>query len=246
MYMHTYGKPEDPVILMLHPMGISAGKLYEIIGSRFKGDYYLLIPDMGNHGMEKSEFVSAETEAANVKEYLIEKNITDLALVYGQSMGAVVALNIVSDKRIRIGSLFLDGAPIAKLGFVMSRLFAPVLIWQRGIYEKNDRRKLAEFIERWGEDLNEHMRESFMAFSDRSIKNIARACVQGNGIAIPEDLQRRTYMEWGREEEFAKKSPALARSLYPLAQINVRPGFNHCEYMIKENADYIAKIESLV
>ena len=38
MYMHTYGNADDPAVLLLHPMGITAYKLYEIIGSRFKGE----------------------------------------------------------------------------------------------------------------------------------------------------------------------------------------------------------------
>ena len=52
MYMHTYGKNTDPVVVLLHPMGITAEKVYEIVGSKLNGDYYLLIPDMGNHGQK--------------------------------------------------------------------------------------------------------------------------------------------------------------------------------------------------
>lgn len=246
MVMHIYGSKEDPAVLLLHPMGITAEKIYEIIGSKFKGKYFLLIPDMGNHGMEKADYVSAEAEAENMRDYLVENGITDLALVYGASMGAAVALRMLSFHEISVKSLYLDGAPIAKLGFVMTKLFAPVLIWQRGIYEKNDKKKLAEFIERWGDDLNDHMRETFLQFSDVSIRNIARACVKGNMVEIPAELQKHAYMEWGKDEEFAKKSPAVARDLYPLAHIVVRPGYNHCEYMMKKNEEYIAGIERII
>ena len=62
---------------------------------------------------------------------------------------------------------------------------------------------------------------------------------------IPEELQNHTVMEWGKTEEFAKQSPKVARELYPEAEIIVREGFNHCEYMIKQNADYVAAIEKL-
>ena len=37
MYMHTYGKPSDPAVVLLHPMGITAEKLYEIIGQKLTG-----------------------------------------------------------------------------------------------------------------------------------------------------------------------------------------------------------------
>ena len=183
MYMHTYGNQSDPAVVLLHPMGITAEKLYEIVGQKLTGGCRLLIPDMGNHGMEKAGFLSAEDEAESICKYLESHGVTELAMIYGASMGAAVALRMLSHGEIKVRSLFLDGAPIAKLGFIMSRVFAPVLIWQKGIYEKNDQKKLAEFIARWGEDLNDHIRGTFMQFSDTSIRNIAQACVKGNGVS---------------------------------------------------------------
>ena len=246
MYMHTYGQPSAPAVVLLHPMGITAEKLYAIIGRKLKGSYYLLIPDMGNHGREESDFLSAEDEAESICKYLKAHGIIDIAMVYGASMGAAVALRMLSHSEIRVRGLYLDGAPIAKLGWFMSRVFGPVLIWQKGIYEKNDRKKLSEFIARWGEDLNDHMRETFIRFSNTSIRNIAQACVKGNGVSIPEVLQKHTWMEWGESEEYAKRSPSEAKRLYPSARITVRPGFNHCEYMVKKNADYVSGIEEAI
>ena len=244
MYMHTYGTRSSSATILLHPMGITAEKVYEIVGSRLSGSRYLLIPDMGNHGMEPSEFISAENEAENLAAYLKDNGITEISLLYGASMGAAVALQLLSRTDIPVRSMYLDGAPVAKLGPIMTRVFAPVLIWQRGIYEKNDRKKLAEFIERWGDELNDHMRENFIRFSDNSIRNIAKACVQGNMVTIPEELQKHTVMEWGSSEEYAKTSPKIVKHLYPLVHVEVRQGYNHCEYMIKNNTEYVAAIES--
>jgi len=38
MYMHTYGKQSDPAVVLLHPMGITAEKLYEIVGQKLKAE----------------------------------------------------------------------------------------------------------------------------------------------------------------------------------------------------------------
>lgn len=245
MNMNEYGKKSQPVILMLHPMGITAKKLYEIIGSKFKGEYHLLIPDMGNHGSETKDFISAEEEAKSIYQYLVEQNIKDIHLIYGASMGAVVALNMMKYSDIKVRSMYLDGAPIAKLGFMMAKLFGPVLVWQKSIYEKNDTKNLKEFIERWGEDINTHMAECFKNFSKESIYNIAKSCVMGCAYSIPKELQANTYMEWGKDEEFAKKSPSLVREKYPLAHVMIREGYNHCEYMMKENKRYVEFVEQL-
>lgn len=247
MFMHTYGNKTDPAVLMLHPMGITAEKIYELIGSKFKGSYYLLLPDAGGHGEEiERDFISVDDEADKICTYLKENGIYELAMIYGESMGTGVALHMLSHNDIKVKSLYLDGAPIARLGFVMRRIFAPVLIWQKGIYEKNDRKKLAEYIERWGEDINEHMRQCFIKFTNETIRNISKVCTEGNMVDIPEELQKHTFMEWGADEDFAKLSPKTARRLYPSAHLNVRKGFNHCEYMVKENESYVRTIEKVI
>ena len=44
MYMHTYGKTSDPGVVLLHPMGITAEKLYEIVGRKLKGSSMMTGP----------------------------------------------------------------------------------------------------------------------------------------------------------------------------------------------------------
>ncbi len=67
-------------------MGITAEKLYEIVGRKLKGSYCLLIPDMGNHGKEKAGFLSAEDEAEKISTYLKSHEITELVMIYGASI----------------------------------------------------------------------------------------------------------------------------------------------------------------
>lgn len=246
MVMHVYGQEEAPVVLMLHPMGITAEKMYERIASSFKGEYYFLIPDMGNHGDDTSDFTSAEEEALQIYKYLRDHKIADLALLYGASMGAVVALRLIGYRDLTVRNMYLDGAPVARLSLPMRKIFGPVLVWQKGIYAKNDREKLSEFIERWGDDINDHMAECFKKFSKKTIGNIADVCVRGNLVSIPEELQVHTYMEWGKDELYAGSSPALVRDQYPKVHICVRPGYNHCEYMMKKTERYVSFMEKII
>ena len=56
MHIHTHGSKGDPVIIILHPMGITGEKMYEVVGTKFRGEYYFITPDMGGHGSEKRKF----------------------------------------------------------------------------------------------------------------------------------------------------------------------------------------------
>ena len=82
MYIHTHGIKGDPVIIILHPMGITGEKMYEVVGSKFGGKYYFLTPDMGGHGSEKRKFRSEKAEAAAMHNYLQQKGLTQIRLLY--------------------------------------------------------------------------------------------------------------------------------------------------------------------
>ena len=80
MHIHTHGSKGDPVIIILHPMGITGEKMYEVVGTKFRGEYYFITPDMGGHGSEKRKFRSARAEAAALHNYLQQKGLTQIRL----------------------------------------------------------------------------------------------------------------------------------------------------------------------
>ena len=92
MHIHTHGSKGDPVIIILHPMGITGEKMYEVVGTKFRGEYYFITPDMGSHGSEKRKFQSARAEAAALHNYLLQKGLTQIRLLYGASLGCAVSL----------------------------------------------------------------------------------------------------------------------------------------------------------
>nr|AHF24485.1 alpha/beta superfamily hydrolase [uncultured bacterium Contig26] len=119
MHIHTHGIKGDPVIVILHPMGITGEKMYEIVGSRFGGKYFFITPDMGGHGSEKRKFRSARAEAAALHSYLRQKDLTQILLLYGASLGCAVSLHLLQYDDLRIEHIYLDGAPVARLSALM-------------------------------------------------------------------------------------------------------------------------------
>ena len=71
MYIHMHGNKNAPLAIILHPMGITGEKMYELVGSRL-GDCFVLTPDMGGHASEKRPFRSSVAEAGFLHKYLKE------------------------------------------------------------------------------------------------------------------------------------------------------------------------------
>ncbi len=243
MVIHTFGDPVKQVVILLHPMGFSGTQFYEQLAPHFKDEYFFIAPDMGNHGDEESEFHSIETEMSQLYVWLVKNDIRDIALLYGASMGAAGALTLMKHQDLLFVKVYLDGAPVARLGFIMRKIFGPVLIWTRNSMRKNMEKANAEYIERYGEKMGNQMGENFLHFSNESIRNIAEACVQGNDYAFSEEMQSRIAFDWGSEELYTKTSRPLVEKIYPKARVMVREGYQHCEFLAKKPKEYVAEIE---
>ena len=157
MHIHTHGSKGDPVIIILHPMGITGEKMYEVVGTKFRGEYYFITPDMGGHGSEKRKFRSARAEAAALHNYLQQKGLTQIRLLYGASLGCAVSLHLLRYEDLDIEHVYLDGAPVARLSTVMRKIFAPVLVWQQDMIIRNREKGISDFVKRYGRDIAEHM-----------------------------------------------------------------------------------------
>ena len=245
MHIHKHGHDTAPTVIILHPMGITGEKMYEVVGSKL-GDYCVLTPDMGNHASEQRDFRSAAAEAAALHQYLVKRKKQTIRLLYGASLGAAVALNLLQYTDLKIENVYLDGAPVARLGLVMRTVFPPVLVWQKQMIANNREKGIADFVTRYGRDIAEHMADTFLQFRRTSINQIGKACVIGNTPAISPELQAHLWFDWGEKELYTKTSKPLVETLYPDAHIIVRSGCDHCEYMMKQNADYISRIKAII
>ena len=245
MHIHTHGSKGDPVIIILHPMGITGEKMYEIVGSKFRGEYYFITPDMGGHGSEKRKFRSARAEAAALHNYLQQKGLTKIRLLYGASLGCAVSLHLLRYEDLNIEHVYLDGAPVARLSVVMRRIFAPVLVWQQDMIIRNREKGISDFVKRYGRDIAEHMADSFLKFDKETIYHIGRDCVVGNTPYLSRELQQRISFDWGEKELYTKTSMPLVKKIWPDAEVIVRPGMEHCEAMAQV-PDYVEKIEERI
>ena len=245
MYIHKHGNNTDPMVIILHPMGITGTKMYETVGRKL-GNFCVIAPDMGGHASEKRDFRSARAEAAALHDYLVKSGRMKIKLLYGASLGAAVALKMLDYTDLEIENVYLDGAPVARLGLVMRNIFAPVLVWQKNMIAKNREKGISDFVKRYGRDIAEHMADTFLQFNKTSIRNIGNACVVGNTPLLTEDLQKRIWFDWGEKELYTKTSKPLVEKLYPNAHIILREGYEHCEYMMKENYDYVRSLQKIV
>ena len=233
MVIHTHGDKSKPVIVILHPMGITGEKMYEVLGNQFQGSYFFICPDMGGHGQAYRPFKSAVHEAKALHRYLTAQGISRIHLLFGASLGCAVALQFLRYEDIDCNLAYLEGAPVAKLNFAMRRIFSPVLLLQKNMIQANREKGIRDFVRRYGRDIAEHMADNFLAFDRQTITRIGHVCAAGTSPFLTADKQERLYFTWGAKELYANSSRPEAEARYPLSHTLVRSGYEHCEAIFK-------------
>lgn len=136
MIFNTFGNPENPVVIVLAGSFCPAGSL-EIIYNDLKSDYYIVAPTYNGCYENSKAFTSRQGEAAEICTYIKNNGIPTVKMVYGQSMGSEVGLELIHqliNNEITVEHGFFDGAPcvflpkpMRKIMFIVFRKFINAL-----------------------------------------------------------------------------------------------------------------------
>ena len=73
MLFHTFGDQNNKVILLIHGV-LTPWQIWEDAASYFSMDYYVVIPELDGHTEDiTSRFLSVESEAEQIREYMLQK-----------------------------------------------------------------------------------------------------------------------------------------------------------------------------
>ena len=112
MRIHTYGEKDAPVIIMLPGSFCNADTMANII-TRLERDFHILAVDYnGQYAGSEKPSTSRHGEIEEVIRYLREQSMTSVALVYGQSMGGEMGMELLSQLKkngFEVWAAFFDG-----------------------------------------------------------------------------------------------------------------------------------------
>ena len=125
MRIHSYGEEHAPVIIMLPGSFCNADTMENII-TGLEAEFRVLAVDYnGQYAGSEKPFTSRSGEAGEIVRYLQEYEISAVALVYGQSMGGEMGMELLAQLRkngITAGAAFFDGGPFLRFPKAVSQL----------------------------------------------------------------------------------------------------------------------------
>ncbi len=257
MRIHTYGEENDPVMIMLPGSFCNADTMANII-SRLEAEFRVLAVDYnGQYAGSETPFTSRSDEADEIIRYLREHSISSVALVYGQSMGGEMGMELIAQCKqngIAVHAAFFDGGPFLRFPKIVSRLlgnkFKTIVGNLRGktLEEALREPTIVKFSGGKPERYNNLLGpicQNAIYLSDETLEREADACVTFNFPAMDERFQKHLYFFYSKEESAWRFCHRKLKKAYPFAQYKLVSGYGHVGYPGEHLAEYCGWLSAL-
>lgn len=250
MLFNTFGNKDNPVIIML-PGSFCPAESMRNLYSKLCEDYYIIAVTYNGHHKNSKAFTTRQGEAAEITDYLKSCGITSVQMIYGQSMGAEIGIELLRqllENGITVHKAFFDGAPCIKLSKAYK---AFMLIKFRSLIKMAKNKSVddvlkmplvkkfaggnAEALRPMLEDLS--MVTSYL--SDTSIKNENECCYTFDFPQFSEEMQKNMFFFYGEEEKAYKLCAKYVKKAYPNAVYKIEKEQGHLTYVSSRTEEYL-------
>ncbi|MBQ9154215.1 MAG: hypothetical protein IJ130_10420 [Solobacterium sp.] len=257
MRIHAYGNEHAPVMIMLPGSFCNADTMADII-TELKDEFHILAADYnGQYEGSEMSFTSRKGEMSGIIRYLQKHGISSVALVYGQSMGGEMGMELLSQlhqKGIPVGAAFFDGGPFLRFPKVVSRLlgnkFKSIVGNLRGRTPEEALQDptIVKFSggkpERYSNMLGPICRNAAY-ISDETLEREADACVTFDFPALDAEFQKKLYFFYSEEESAWRFCRRRLKKAYPYAQYHLVSGYGHVGYPGEHLKEYCGWLSAL-
>lgn len=255
MKFEIIGNLNNPLIMML------TGSFYPSSGLKYlyeklKDDYCLILPEYNGH-YENSTFTTRQNEAKELIEYIQKQNVHTIKMIYGQSMGAEIAIELfkqLEKTNISVECCFLDGAPCIKLPNFYKKIMYFKFNQILKMMKKKDvdqilNMKLIKKIARGNTEnfrpMIEPMALTSQFLTKESIKNETECCYTFDFPFFDKESQNKMYFFYGKEEKAYKTCYRGVKKAYPQSNYIFKEGYGHLMYSMKKTDDYIEILKEI-
>ena len=175
-------------------------------------------------------------------EYIQKQNVHTIKMIYGQSMGAEIAIELfkqLEKTNISVEYCFLDGTPCIKLPYLYKKFMYFKFNQILKMMKKKDvdqilNMKLIKKIARGNiENLRpmiEPMAVTAQFLSKESVKNETECCYTFDFPLFDKETQNKMYFFYGKEEKAYKTCYRGVKKAYPQSNSIFKEGDGHLMY----------------
>lgn len=238
MKMLDVNSEKNKVVLLVHPMLSSAQGMKQLLSDQMGNEYRYLIPDLSAHGEAATiPYLSAKRESEYIYKYLKTHQIDELDLAFGASLGAVVLLQLLNYKDIKIHKAVFEGCSVwqaSRLHEVFTRKF---FIYKHRRAIKNRSLAVKKIVALYGETA-EVMADNLIAMDEDSIRHICHDCAFVELPSLSKEEQLNCTFSYGSKEFDLIGARRILPEKYPFAKMKIWNGYQHCTKLTSDPLAY--------
>lgn len=250
---NLFGNINNPTIIMLSG-SFAPGKSMENIYNKMKDEFYIIVPEYTGHYEGSDVFSTRKQEAEKIKQFIIENKIVNIKLIYGQSMGTEIGMELLYQllsSNIKVEKAFFDGAPFIKLSYLYKKFMYFKFKTMINMFRNKtiDEVMNWKFLKKFAGDKVQQLRpmiESVISCSpymtNDTIKNEVECCYTFNFPNMTEEMQKNICFFYGEDEKAYKTCINGVTKAYPKSKIIVKKGHGHITYACECTDEYIHEI----
>ena len=225
---------------------------FELVNPYLKDKFHLVIPALPGYDEDcpEEDFTSVKDVATRIEDWLLERGITEIAGLYGCSMGGSTVILMLASGRIKIRSAYIDGGVTPyDLPWIATRAIA-VKDWCLLMIGKLGGKKLLAKAFAAGETTEHDLEYLAHVLGFMTSRTIWRTFESCNNYKMPEgtiDTSSRILYSYGDGEASERKDDiAYVARKFPQAQFRVQPNIGHGMMAANRPEDLARQITELI
>lgn len=257
MRFNKFGNENNPTIVMLSGSFVP-GKSMENIYNRLKENYYIIVPDYNGHYKNSGTFTTRSNEAEEIKNFLMNCGIRNIDLIYGQSMGCEIGMELLRqllDENISVSKAWFDGAPYIKLSFLYKKFMYLKFKTMINMFRNKTIDEVMDwkFFKKFAGDKTEQLRpmiETIMLsapyLTNELIKKETECCYTFDFPKMNEAMQKNICFFYGEDEKAYKTCMRGVNRAYPESLKIIKKNQGHLTYACEYTLEYIDMIKNFL
>lgn len=214
MKIQYFGDPSNPKIVVLHPMLLDGKSMLPLLGE-LRNSHCVIAPDLTGHGTDTGIFQSAQQEAETLAGWLTTRGWIDLKLVFGASIGAVVAMQLIAMPTFKVHTAVLEGCPLHSNAAFLRMMATRMFLSKHRKAQQHPGLSAQRMTKIYGETLGLIMGYTFEQIRPETLQAIAAACSDCTFPNYPKELEAHLFFEYGSEDISAKTARRVVSKHYP-------------------------------
>ena len=246
MTIHEFGKENNRTVVLIHP-AIVMWDYFEYVIPILQKHFHLIVPAIpGYDEYRQGDFSSVEEIAAELEGWLTDNGKTNIACIFGCSMGGSIVLRLLANNRIKAENAVIDaGITPYRLPWIVTRFIAIKDFLLISIGKIGGIRLLEKVFEadEYSKEDHQYMARVLKMISYKTIWRTFESC---NNYSMPKridtDCGNIEYWFTEKERKERKKDIEFVKTYLPKTHFKVFDEIGHAGLALKKPEDFTNEI----